>query len=395
MFESIILRRAEGHLPISVGQIAEALLYYQKVHIFIDRGTLFNLIDQIGTNHILTLLRRSEVSAVYCEEMLLTASDSAGISPFYSYVTAVFAGDQKSGKLKPLQERLEWELKLKGIPEPEAMRFSRAFVEIVPKRKFSGNHFIQGGILEAAKCDLLDVEYIEKVIHAIIAVTPGGYVADNDLKFKVINSNLGMFIDTNINLHLINQRRSQLIPPVEPLTIALLLSYLFEARADLALASFYGGDFVTSTVNSLIIQVRHTELLRRSNINVDLRRQFTEMVLPDSPSLAEVIDSGERSFDDFLNLLDSAAKYKVWLKGVNPDEGLIRTYMRDISSKDWIEKLPSKSLRYVFTLGLGLSTTNPAIGATAGFVNDFILEKLLAGWRPSHFVSKKLSPFVD
>lgn len=393
MFESVILRRAEGNLPISVGQIAEALLYYQKVHIFIDRGTLFNLILQIGTSRILTLLRCPEVSAVYCEEMLFTASDSSGISPFYGFVSAVFAGDQKNGKLKPLQERLELELKLKGIPETEAMRFSRAFATKVPKRKFSGDHFLHGGIIPAAKCDLLDNEYVRKAIHKIIAVIPGGYTVGDDLKFKVIDSDLGIFIDTNINLDLINQRRSQLIPPVEPLTIALLLSYLLDARADLALASFYGGDFVTSAINSAIIQVRYAELLRRSDINVDLRRQFTEMVLPDSPSLAEVIDSGKRSFDDFLSLLDSATKYKDWLKGVNPDEGLIRTYMRDISSKDWIEKLPSKSLRYVLTLGLGVEY--PLIGAAAGFANDFLLEKLLAGWRPSHFVSKKLSPFVE
>jgi hypothetical protein len=81
------------------------------------------------------------------------------------------------------------------------------------------------------------------------------------------------------------------LPSVEPLTIAHLLSNILDARADLALASFYGGDFVTSAVTSSIIQVRHTELLRRSKLNVDSRRQFAEVVLPDSPSLAEVIDS--------------------------------------------------------------------------------------------------------
>ncbi len=48
MFEHIVLRRAEGGLPVSAGQIAEALLYYQKVHVFIDRETLFYLIRQIG-----------------------------------------------------------------------------------------------------------------------------------------------------------------------------------------------------------------------------------------------------------------------------------------------------------------------------------------------------------
>ncbi|ALQ51716.1 hypothetical protein [Nitrosomonas ureae] len=250
MFESIVLRRSEGHLPITIGQISEALLYYQKVHIFIDRGTLFNLIEQIGTGLFLTLLNRREVSAVYCEEILGTASDSLGISPFYRYVSTIYAGNQKSGQLPPLQERLEHELKLRGIPEPEAMRFSRAFVTKVPKRKLSGNYFLQGGIIESAKCDLLDNEYTNQVAHKIITAMPGGYVAGDDLKFEVMNAEHGMIVDTNIDLELINQKRSQLIPSVEPLTIALLLSYLLEARADLALASFYGGDFVTSTVNS-------------------------------------------------------------------------------------------------------------------------------------------------
>ncbi len=213
------------------------------------------------------------------------------------------------------------------------------------------------------------------------------------MKFEVINSDLGMFVFTNVDLESINRRRVQAVPSVEPLTIAHLLSNILDARADLALASFYGGDFVTSAVTSSIIQVRHAELLRRSKLNVDSRQQFTEVVLPDSPSLAEVIDSGERSFDDFLCLLDRAARFKDWLKAVNPDDDLIRTYMRDVSSEGWIQRLPAKSLRYVLTLAL--DATNPAIGLVSGFVDNFVVEKLFSGWRPNHFVSGKLSPFVQ
>ena len=79
MFEHLILRKAENGLPISVGQIAEGLLYYQKVHLFIDRGTLLRLVEQIGTSRILTILRRPEVTAVYCEETLGTRTDSVGV----------------------------------------------------------------------------------------------------------------------------------------------------------------------------------------------------------------------------------------------------------------------------------------------------------------------------
>jgi hypothetical protein len=392
MFEHIVIRRSQDGLPISAGQIAEAMLYYQKVHLFIDRGTLFNLIQQIGTARILTLLRRAEVSAVYCEEMLCTRTDSIGVSQYHNFVAATFYGHESVGHLKTPEECLQFGLERHGIPKKEAKRFSKIFLSLVPTRKFSGNHFLQGGIAEAAKRDLLDTEYVSQAIRKAIAVTQGGNEVGDDLKLELINSGLGTFVFTNIDLASINRRRVQSIPTIEPLTIAHLLSNLLEARADLALASFYGGDFVTSTITSSIIQVRHAELLRRSNLNVDSRQQFTEVVLPDSPSLAEVIDSGERSFDEFLGLMDRAARFKDWLKAVNPDENLIRTYMRDISSEGWIQRLPAKNLRYILTLAL--DATNPVVGLASGFVDNFVVEKLFSGWRPNHFVSGKLSPFV-
>ena len=138
---------------------------------------------------------------------------------------------------------------------------------------------------------------------------------------------------------------------------------------------------------------RRTVCLRRSKLNLDSRRQFTEVVLPDAPSLAGIIDSGERSIDDFLGLLDRAARFKDWLKTVNTDEDLIHTYMRDISSEGWIQQLPAKCLRYVLTLAL--DATNPVVGLVSGFVDNFVVEKLFSGWRPNHFVSGKLSPFVQ
>jgi hypothetical protein len=392
MFDHIVLRQAENGQPISAGQIAEALLYYQKVHIFFDQGTLLKLIQQIGIDSILTLLRRAEVTAVYCEEILGTKTDSFGVSQYHNFAEIMVTGHVDVGELKTPEERLQYFLARNSIPKTEAKRFSKVFLANVPIRKFSGNHFLKDGIANAAKRDALDIEYAGQVIRKVIADSPGGYIVGDELKFEIINTNAGLYVLTDIDLESINRRRAQAVPSAEPLTFAFLLGNILTARADLALASFYGGDFVTSSVTSSIIQVRHAELLRRSNLNVDSRQQFTKVVLPDSPSLAEVIDSGERSFDDFLKLLDRAARFKDWLKTVNPDEDLIRTYMRDISSEGWIQQLPAKSLRYVFTLAV--EATNPVAGMVAGIVDNFVVEKLLSGWRPNHFVSGKLSPFV-
>ncbi|BDT69545.1 hypothetical protein os1_37360 [Comamonadaceae bacterium OS-1] len=393
MFEHIVLRRAERGSPISAGQIAEALLYYQRLHIFIDRMTLFQLIKQIGTGGVLALLHRPEVSAVYCEEMLGTSTTSVGVSQHHNFVAFTLSGSNDGIQLKSPAERLQYELERQDVSKGEVKRFIKQFLERVPVRKFSGNHFLEGGITAAAMRDVLDLDFAKRALRNVVAATEGGYSVGDNLKFEVVDTDLGFYVFTDIDLPSINRKRVQATPPVEALTIAHLLSNILDARADLALASFYGGDFVTSAATSSIIRARHVEFLRRSNINSESLQHFSDIVLPDTPSLAEVVDSGERSFSEFLKLLDRAGRFKDWLKAVNPDENLVRTYMRDISSEDWIQRLPAKSMRYVLTQAL--DATYPAAGFVAGFVDNFFVEKLLTGWRPNHFVSSKLSQFVQ
>lgn len=393
MFDHVVLRRADGGQPVSAGQIAEALLFYQKVHLVIDRGTLLGLVKQIGMPQLLALLQRQDFSAVYCEEILGTSTDNVGAFQIHSLVAFTLAGDQTAGQLKTVEDRLRFDLERAGMPKAEARRFTKAFLDRVPVRRYSGNHFLEGGITEAAKRDVLDAEYTKEAVRRMLQVIPGGYPTGPELKFDVIESKLGIHIFTNVDFEAINRRRSATTPPEDPLTPAHLLSNILEARADLALASFYGGDFVTSASASAIIQVRYAELLRRSALNTTSLQQFAEVVLPDTKTVAEVIDAGERSVSEFLVLLDKAARFKNWTKAVNPDENLVRTYVRDVSSEGWIQRLPQKSMRYAFTLALDAS--NPVAGMVAGFVDNFVLEKLLSGWRPNHFITTRLQPFVN
>jgi hypothetical protein len=138
MFEHIVLRRTAGGLPISAGQIAEALLYYQKVHIVVDRGTLQNLVRQIGTGHILALLRRAEISAVYCEEILGTYTDSAGVSQYHNYVSMKVAGHETVGKFKNPQERLQYFIEGQGISKRKQRFLPEPFWTWSPLVPFPG-----------------------------------------------------------------------------------------------------------------------------------------------------------------------------------------------------------------------------------------------------------------
>ncbi|MDC6134168.1 hypothetical protein [Burkholderia gladioli] len=391
MFEHVVLRRAEAGSPVTAGQIAEALLYYQKVHLVIDRGTLFQLVKQVGIDRLKLLLKRPELSAVYCEENLATHTTPVGVTQFHDFLAFTLTGDQNT-KLNSPEERTAHQLERQGIPRKIAREFSKWFTNRVPIRKYTGNPFVKGGIPAAAKLDLSDAEFVREAIRQAIAASSEGQIVDDGLQFELMHTEQGYCAFSNIDFDAINTRRAKMVPPLEPVTVAHLLGNILDARADLAMASYYGGDFVTSAVTSAIIRVRYAEVLRRSQLNAESRQQFVDIVLSDAPSLSEAVDAGERSIDDFFRLLDKSDRFRNWLGAVNPDDNLVRAYFREITSEPSIQGTTAKTLRYALTTALGF--VNPFAGVVAGGADSFVVDKLFSGWRPNHFVVKKLSPFV-
>ena len=165
MFEKIVLRRATGGEPVSAGQLAEALLYYQNVHIVIDHGSFHLLVKQIGIQNLLGLLRRPNVSAVYCEESVATHTESIGAFQIHSYIAFSITGHEKvGGHLETRQQRFEYFLQELGYERKQASRFARTFLERVPIRRLTGDHYLKGGVTHAGKADLSDAVYVQAAL---------------------------------------------------------------------------------------------------------------------------------------------------------------------------------------------------------------------------------------
>lgn len=61
MFDSIVLNRSIDGPAITIGEIAEALLFYQNIHIVMDTSNLLGLIQSIGPHNIIRLLSHPDV----------------------------------------------------------------------------------------------------------------------------------------------------------------------------------------------------------------------------------------------------------------------------------------------------------------------------------------------
>lgn len=394
MFETIVLRRSETGLALTAGEVAEALLFYGKVHLVLDQGSLKSLIDTLGVTELLALLARKRLTAIYSEDMLMAQHTTVGVFQFHSFGAFTLAGQAGERPRKSRKSRLEIVFEKSGYSRGEARKFSERFLAHVRVTKLASDHFIPGGVPKAAEADLADADYVTGAIRRVLRDMVGFEPFSENLRVQVTKvANKGFLLRSNINFTEGNARRKAVDPKLEDVTEGHLVVALVDARGDTTIASHYGGDFYTSALSSDIVRLRHAELLKRSGISAQELSQFKNIILREYPTIREVINGKERTFAEFEALLDKSDKFRQAIHAIEPDASLIEEYFREVTKGGWTSKLPVKAVRYVLALAVGL--VNPAAGAALSAADTFLLDKLGKGWRPSHFVDGQLKPFLD
>lgn len=393
MFERVVLRRSLDGPAITVGEIAEALLFYQNVHIVLDYPSLLGLIRNIGMRNTLKLLSMPDVKATYIEEITGTHTEQTSSGPEYSLVAITFAGNQGVGQLKSRKKRLEYVLERQGYKKSEAKRYAERFRQLVNYKKLGDDYYVKGGVIPAARIDLLDDEYVAEASRVVSRWLLGGQSLPSDFFFRINPMGEKFRVSTNLDFDVISKIRQTQDKNSGQYTPAHIATALLNASVGLIFAGHYGGDFYTSDTESEIIQLRQRFLLRRFQLDRSELGQFSEVALKGAPSIAEAINQGHRSFEEFLELLSSARKFKKWLKGKSPDESLVAGYLEDVTAASWLSRTPGKILRYV--VGASVGAIDPKTGLALSAGDSFFLDRLVSGWKPNQFIAEKVKPFVD
>lgn len=393
MFDSIVLNRSIDGPAITIGEIAEALLFYQNIHIVMDTSNLLGLIQSIGPHNIIRLLSHPDVKTTYIEEILGVMSDETNFGTEYTLASGYFSGNQEHGEIKSWKKRLEFMLTRQGLNKTQAENFTERFRQCVTLKRLTGDHFIHGGVISAAKEDFNDPEYVSSAARIILRNLLPKEKAADEFYFRIHPSHGTFRVSTNIDFPEINRYQKNVLANNDETTPASIASSILNSSYGLILAAHYGGDFHTSTTESKIIQQKNKQILTRANANRNELSNFYEIALTGCPDIATVINKGERSFEEFLELLTRAKKFKKWLKEKSPDEKLLSQYLEDITTSSWFGSGSGKALRYLASNGLGL--IDPITGLLTSALDCFILDKLTAGWKPNQFIIKKIKPFVD
>ena len=389
---------APYHGPIDTGDLAEALLFYQRVHLIVGEAELSRLFESIGLDTMLRLMEDGFLSVHFVLDGMAThASTKLGETAFdYIYWEKAKGPDRLRTALDVAKEAV-------GRVESRKGKSRRAAIRLL-------NHATVGriddlfkaeqSINEMARCDLEDPEYVEQGIASILESLLGVPFRE-DWRFQVARGSDGFRVDTNIPLPALTAKLQDRYRTDSEVTPALLLDFLGGARFNLAIAAELESEVLTSEISSALIQCL-LRSPRRFGLGVrqDLA-QFQQVVL-EGRSVGDVIRSGERTFDDLSKVIEESQRFKEWIKGCSQDANILAEYHRSITEQSWLKSAPAKRLRFLLFTGAGLVADAVATGGlgtmagvSASAFDTFVLDRIVGGWKPDLFVNQALKEFTN
>lgn len=401
MFETILIRRSDiKGQSIDPGLIAEALLFYQNVHLLLDHPSLTALLKNIGPDNLFYLIDSGFLKATYVRQALGTQTTTKGGVTINDFGCFEFVGNKEKGILKR-KDRIEFIFERTLGKSSATRKAARKFCSKVALKDINAGIQHPSGITGLARDDLNDPRYVRRAIELAISDIIPIFTFPNDWEFNIAPTDDGFIVGTDLNFVQLGKLYNKLYGGNTKLTPALFLNYILESRADICFASQYLSEIVTTSTSSKIMELKFINLLEKKYKNAHDIEIFQKINLGNARAIRQAINSGEREFGEFIAILEKATKFKHWLKNVHPDEGLLEEYYRTITASTWADNLPTKSIRFAVCTAGGLlidaiapTGLGTAAGVTLGAADSFIIDRFLKGWKPNQFI-EDLGEFVE
>lgn len=392
MFERLVIRQRSGaslgKAP-DLGIIAEALLFYSEVRLVTNNALLPAILRAEPPEVLIELLEQDFLKVAYeVDELLIFTENSGTPAETHRPVSGTMERfDLHSVLTSVLQEIYGRSGKARRV----ANRLARK-IEIV---RYDYNFTVE------AREDLLDDQYVEKSVEALLRTYVPEYKGPVHFKARphgdklIVESDI-LFPDANLFYH-------QRIPATHSsLSPAYLLAHLLSVKADMHFAARYDSEIAIDDINTLIISQHFEQLCNRLRASQQSIAAFQDFVFDDARAIAEAVRQGSCCLGDLLPILPKVAKFKEWLRSEAPQRNVVKAYFREAITPTWLDKLPSKTVRWLLFTGAGLGLDSmgaSGLGTVAGLglgaADTFLLNKVFRGWKPNQFVEDHLRKLIS
>jgi hypothetical protein len=372
------------------GALCEALLFFGKVHLALDIGTLHGVIQAGFFEDLISLLKAGFLTANYSPQSPAIHTDTKLGMAEHIFTVIKITGDQKNPKMRNPQ-LMEQQLGRLLKDKTEARKKFRALCDLI-----SFNDVGDNGVPELGRKDILDRHLAAEVARRSLREKG---IPDSEIKFTYLEAlplaDNRFAIATDMNI----EHLRTFLPEAErkqfgPKDLFVIIS---EARWDIGLAASQNAAFVGNDRNE---EVTNLILSRSLGVRFDgqsAARQIYDFISVATPSVRDVINEGTRTVSEFLALLEKSSVFRAWLEEQNPTADLVKEMLREKSSAGWLDSTPVKLMRFGLFTGAGMlaDLAMPGTSVVTGAMDSFVVEKIVKRWRPHFFVENSLKGFLE
>ena len=398
MFERLSVRAHNAlspDAPLDLGALVEGLLFYGNTEVVLNPASIKQIAKFWSPEGLLELLDSGFATFKYQQ-------DIAGIQARHS-------GTGRE-RYEPIVAEISQSASVPAGPE---LLISRVLEEVIGRRGRARR--VTAQVCRAIKVqrfdadfpvrvttDLLDSEFVTRAIRTLLEWYAPDFPVPPAMRFEVQQVADGLRVLTNIDFALANQLcRRQMGELQYSITPAFLLSHFLAARELVEEAARSGSDMAVDPVFATIAAVKIQRVLERRSVHQASIERFQGFVFEDARAVREAVNAGTVRLPEVLKLLERADRFRNWLREQPTDADLVKEYFRAATATTWVDKLPSKTVRWLLfsELGIGIDAlgaggVGTAFGVAAGAVDSLLLDRLLRGWKPNAFVESSLRPFV-
>lgn len=387
MFERICIPPIEpSGIQFDLGLVAESLLFYRETYLIVAGNNLSGLVRQLGPDLLFQLIDEHQLQLRFIDHNLAAITRNKG-TPFARYDVGLIHAEKHS--LESAAQNAFVEVTGKsGRGRRLAARFCRSAEPIQYAESITNR------ITEDMKRGIFLEEFIKRRLVSLGAFRNVKEIPAFKYNFQ-LDPGQGFVLETDLELGKLDYKFSEVSDP------ASILAHYGTTVANMSLWAQISSEVAVYPRQADVISARLEPMLKEYSKQQTEVAAYQEFVLDDSRAIREAINSGARSFDEFVTVLERARRFKEWLSDLSEDTGLIKQYHKDVTSGSWIDKLPSKSARWaLFTgAGIGIDTAGAGgVGTTVGValsaLDTFFLEQLLRGWKPHQFIEGILRGFI-
>lgn len=368
MFSDLTI--SSKNLDSNLGLLCEALLFYSHTNLILGPDSMKTILRFCGYENLIELINSGQLSLKYCDTAL-------GVADYGNNTYIIGSWKSNSHKQSLIVKEAFEEVYGKSI---QSNNHSKHLNRIIKQHNYSEPY------LALLKREL-DVN--ENLFSALSIISQNQYHKGNT-SIRIEEIRPGVYkIETNIENKLIQDAA---------FLVATGSGFIYDADK-------FNSGLATNTQISSYTEEKINRISNKTRKEVDQISCFHEFVLPEYYDLRGTMNSGGKEFNDFMHLWNEATKFKSWLKDEPPSKELLKAYIRKISETTWLDKLPSKNIRWLLFTTIGSALGNVVgdatgnlfggiAGAAVDYFDDFILDRLSHNWKPDQFVEGDYSKFL-